>query len=151
MGVLTLHNSCGRTVWACFIMNIISMAVIQGKCRGNDIEYGALTIQYPAILVLRIYYLFSRQKMIQMIAIAGLIVCTAATATMLARFLRSFHVLPKPFAVSGCGAPPSASYWPVFLPAFILHSMLYLLTAYRTMKSTQSLNNTPLLKRLLRE
>lgn len=52
----------------------------------------------------------------------------------------------------GCTAPPPSKLWRMFIPAFVLHTILYLFTAYRGIRNRSiAAEAAPLMRRLLRE
>lgn len=85
--------------------------------------------------------------------------CTATLAQCVAliipfKYLHS-EILVEP-GVSilrlGCIVPPPQNIWPIFVSPVILHTVLYLFTAYRAVMSDSITSETlPLMNRLLRE
>ncbi|KII94209.1 hypothetical protein PLICRDRAFT_88465 [Plicaturopsis crispa FD-325 SS-3] len=127
--LVTLHGPvlqvCNGLLYACLALSISSMFFVQ------------------AILVTRIWHMFIRYKTIRVLAVSLFAVCTVATIAIAATGLNNLQFC----------TPPSltADFWPLFFPAFVLHTMLYGITAAKGFKSAHHLRNRLISKRLLRD
>ncbi|KAF9040190.1 hypothetical protein BDZ89DRAFT_945058, partial [Hymenopellis radicata] len=129
---------CRPIVPFLFISNSIAISIIQ------------------AILVIRVWHLFSSNRKIQIMIIAMF-----ATSVILAmgftidsavriRFQRTGLVVDK-LRILGCRADRPHKFWRIYLPSLCLHTVLYALTAVRALRNRRTLKHAPVLKRLLRD
>ncbi|KAK0209209.1 hypothetical protein DFS33DRAFT_1308334 [Desarmillaria ectypa] len=125
-----------------FVGNITAIAIVQ------------------AILVLRVWYLFFISKKIRIITVFAFIV--SLTTSMLfsivaARKVETLQseISPSPtfihFEVLGCRVSRPPMFWRIYLPSLCLHTLLYILTAFRALQSRRTLKQAPVMKRLLRD
>ncbi|KII92801.1 hypothetical protein PLICRDRAFT_37594 [Plicaturopsis crispa FD-325 SS-3] len=124
---------CDRATRAGFILEIAALAVGQ------------------AIIVLRIWHLYSRVRAAQILVCTIFFACTAASLTALGLSFNDFNFEPFPIPVLGCTAPPVHTFWHMYLPTLVLHTALYLFTAVRAFLIPGRLKDTPILLRLLRD
>ncbi|KII93077.1 hypothetical protein PLICRDRAFT_35250 [Plicaturopsis crispa FD-325 SS-3] len=109
-----------------------------------------------AILVVRIWYLFSRQKAIRVFAVGSFVVSNIATVAILGMAYHTSttisvdHLRAVFPGVAVTCIPPESEYlgWRWLLPALIEHTVLYLLTLYWSFKDD---NKNPFLKRIRRD
>jgi len=126
---------CRSAIKACFFLNVLGLAVIQ------------------AILVLRVYYLFSNSQPIRWIVIASFLASIAISmffAYDSVKRLTLLEPLPK-FGIFGCRASRPRHFWRIFLPPLVLHSLLFFLTVLRALTSKDLLKSSPVVKRLVRD
>lgn len=139
-----------------FILTVISMLIAQGSPSFLDLH--SISAHKPkAVLVLRIWFLYPHSKFARLSAVVILFVCTvgeAVTLGMSFKGLRS-EILPLPgirLLSLGCVAPPPSNLWRIFVPSFILHTILYIFTAYRGLHRRSIVAEAaPVVQRLLRE
>lgn len=127
---------CDRGIRASLVLEVIALAVIQ------------------AILVLRIWYLFSKNVIARCIAVASFVTATAITVTYVALSfgdLNSIAISIPGLRILGCTSPPPRKFWRFFLPSLILHTILFVCTTVHAISSREFLHSTPITKRLFRD
>jgi len=130
---------CTSAVQFLFFATIIALNIVQ------------------AMLILRIWYLFGRQKWIQygmmalwIVSMVVSLVYTGEAATHLE--LLGSDVDQGVFTLApGCRVARPPTFWKIFLPSLILHTILYILTAIRALRNRRVLKEAPVLKRLFRD
>ncbi|KAF8868208.1 hypothetical protein CPB85DRAFT_1366321 [Mucidula mucida] len=132
---------CRPIVPFLFISNSIAISIIQ------------------AILVIRVWHLFSNNRKIQIMIITmfGTSVVLAMGFTIDSavriRFQSTGVVLDK-LRILGCRADRPHKFWRIYLPSLCLHTVLYALTAVqalRALRNRRTFKHAPILKRLLRD
>ncbi|KAF4606124.1 hypothetical protein EYR38_000169 [Pleurotus pulmonarius] len=106
-----------------------------------------------AILVLRVYYLFSNSKLVQNIVIACFIVSVSislAFACTASINLRPLETLVA-FGIRGCRAERPQGFWRLYLPPLVLHTLLYMFTVLRAVSNRQMLKKSPVMQRILKD
>jgi hypothetical protein len=147
------------------------MAIIQGMpisiCQ---IEMFLHVFPNPVILVLRVWYLFSGNKIVQLGIILGFLASLGTslyfTYVIMSRLRIVQFSMPL---VSGCQAIFPKYFWRIHVPILILHvskiisssqcgliitlrqTMLFTLTVVKALRNRRLLKHNPLLKQLLRE
>jgi len=119
-----------------FPLNLGAMAIIQG------------------ILILRLWYLFQKNKTARYTLLVAFFWCTAGSvATLVVQFnqLHSYLVNMPKRGLSYCADPPPSQFWMVFVPSFILHGVLSLFMIVRVIHNVRTAKNIPLMKRCLRD
>lgn len=112
---------------------------------------------FAAILVVRIWYLYRHSRIARILAVACFVTCVTAECVALGVSFKDLHseiiLLPGVRILElGCIAPPSSKLWRMFFSAFVLHTVLYIFTAYRGIRNRSIVAEAaPLIKRLLRE
>jgi hypothetical protein len=92
-----------------------------------------------------------------MLVVACFVVCVIAAYATLGLSFRDLHseIITVPgvrILGLGCIIPPPSKLWRIFIPGFILHTILYIFTAYRGIRNRSiAAEAAPLMKRLLRE
>jgi len=130
---------CDRTIRTCFILDVIAMAVAQ------------------AVLVLRIWHLYRHSRAAQILAVTSFVICVVAEGVTLGLSIVDLHseiiVAPGVYLLEiGCKALPPPTLWRMFVPHFVLHTICYLFTAYRGIRSRSiAAEAAPLMRRLLRD
>ncbi|KAH7919055.1 hypothetical protein BV22DRAFT_1134128 [Leucogyrophana mollusca] len=121
-----LLYSCGRVAQVVLALSTVSIALNQ------------------AALTLRVCYLFTHRKVIQIGVVAVFLVCTAALIFLVA----SVSGVPGTaeeehhLRVAVCKyASGENTFWRMYLPPVILHATLYLLTSYRLATAGGSTKN----------
>lgn len=112
-----------------------------------------------AILVLRVWYLFSNSKNIRLITVFAFIISLSTSmlfsiiAARQVKTLRTDVSLPRfiHYEVRGCLVSRPPMFWRIYLPSLCLHSLLYILTTFRALQNRRMLNQAPVMKRLLRD
>jgi len=111
------------------------------------------------MLVTRVWYLFQGSKAIQI----GVIVSFVASFVLSLYFLymveKNVEIITPMYLLQlfpnlrneGCKAVRPRSFWRIYIPFLVLHTILYILTAVRALRNRRLLKNAPILKRLLRD
>ncbi|KAK0501029.1 hypothetical protein EDD18DRAFT_787912 [Armillaria luteobubalina] len=136
-----LEKSCIPALEFLFVGNITAIGIVQ------------------AILVLRVWYLFSNSKNIRSITVFAFIISLSTSmlfsiiAARQVKTLRTDVSLPRfiHYEVRGCLVSRPPMFWRIYLPSLCLHSLLYILTAFRALQNRRMLNQAPVMKRLLRD
>lgn len=137
-------------------INLAALTIVQGA-RSCILSRISITHRSccSAILVLRIWYLYSHDRGVRILTVGIFVLCTTLSFAFLGISLNTLHsvkVLPiNGVKIIGCSAPPPQGLWKVFVPSLVLHTYLYLLTTYKTLKETTSRHSAPLRMRFLRE
>jgi len=140
---ITLSNPspefCIPAIKAAFFLNIFSIGGIQ------------------AILVTRTWYLFSYKHSVRVATLLAFIISIITSFVLLWQSLRELRLpeipsqlLAFPF-FAGCHVARPPNFWRTNLPSLILHTILYILTAYKALRNRRLLKTAPVLKRLLRD
>ena len=112
---------------------------------------------YTAVLVLRIWHLYRHSRAAQILAVTSFVICVVAEGVTLGLSIVDLHseiiVAPGVYLLEiGCKALPPPTLWRMFVPHFVLHTICYLFTAYRGIRSRSiAAEAAPLMRRLLRE
>ncbi|KAK0185174.1 hypothetical protein F5146DRAFT_1071691 [Armillaria mellea] len=145
MTVLSLPHPGGKfcipALEFLFVGNITAIGIIQ------------------AILVLRVWYLFSNSKNIRLITVFAFVLSLSTSmlfSILAARKVRTLQTgisLPTfiHYEVHGCRVSRPPMFWRIYLPSLCLHTLLYILTAFRALQNRRMLNQAPVMKRLLRD
>ncbi|KAL0578455.1 hypothetical protein V5O48_003555 [Marasmius crinis-equi] len=114
---------------------------------------GVSTVQ--VVLVIRIWYLFHHSRAIRFLAVGSFVIAAILSFV--------FVVLSFPFLISseqidipgtgriGCSIPAPRNFWRLFLPALILHTLLFVFTVLRAFRTPKVFRDAPLMRRLLRD
>jgi len=128
---------CLPAIQTGFIANIASIGIVQ------------------AMLILRVWYLFSGSKMMQWSMIVAFILSFGLSLLFAILTASELELLSRPplsvTVAVGCQAARPKGFWRMFFPSLILHTLLYILTAVRALRNRRILKNAPILKRLLRD
>ncbi|KAK0434838.1 hypothetical protein EV421DRAFT_1717267, partial [Armillaria borealis] len=135
------RDSCIPALEFLFVGNITAIGIVQ------------------AILVLRVWYLFSNSKNIRLITVFAFIISLSASmlfSIVAARKVKTLQTgIPLPtfihYKVQGCLVSRPPMFWRIYLPSLCLHTLLYILTAFRALQNRRMLNQAPVMKRLLRD
>ncbi|EGN96631.1 hypothetical protein SERLA73DRAFT_58453, partial [Serpula lacrymans var. lacrymans S7.3] len=105
------------------------------------------------VLTLRVWYLFSGRRTIQLLAAGCFCVSFIATIPLVIRLSTEIRMtlvmLP---GMSGCiFAPSNDRLWAAYLPVLFIHSVLYIFLVYRVLSCRVTISRAPILKRFLRE
>lgn len=108
------------------------------------------------ILVLRVLYMFSHSFLVRTIVVAVHVISIVSTVTILALLLNGRSLLTPLFSLEqyvhlkGCTVHAMTGFWHLFLPALVLHTVLYLVTVMRLLSCEDS-PKALLIRRLHRE
>lgn len=123
----------------------------------RPMSVAAITNPNSAVLVLRIWYLYRHSPMARLLVVLCFCTSVAASCTLLyftARDLKPI-MLTVPgvtLRMNGCMTPPPPKVWALFIPTLMLHTIIYLFTAYRGVKNRSVVAEAaPIMNRLLRE
>ncbi|KAI3610601.1 hypothetical protein WG66_007185 [Moniliophthora roreri] len=128
--------SCTNAIKGCFAMNVIGLTAVQ------------------AVLVIRIWYLFKHSPVIRVISILSVTIGAILSAFFVGQSFPLLRSIPNEIPglrQIGCAIPPPTNFWKLFLPALILHTLLFVLTALRALRTPKVFRDAPLLWRLLRD
>ncbi|EEB95809.1 hypothetical protein MPER_05165, partial [Moniliophthora perniciosa FA553] len=107
-----------------------------------------------AVLVVRIWYLFKHSSVIRVVSILSVTIGAILSAFFVGQsfpLLRSIPIEIPELRHIGCAVPPPTNFWKLFLPALILHTLLFVLTALRAFRTPKVFRDAPLLRRLLKD
>ncbi|EGO22198.1 hypothetical protein SERLADRAFT_472693 [Serpula lacrymans var. lacrymans S7.9] len=112
-----------------------------------------ILIIVQVVLTLRVWYLFSGRRTIQLLAAGCFCVSFIATIPLVIRLSTEIRMtlvmLP---GMSGCiFAPSNDRLWAAYLPVLFIHSVLYIFLVYRVLSCRVTISRAPILKRFLRE
>jgi hypothetical protein len=129
--------------------NEFCMSAIQFSLFLEVLVLGAI----QAMLILRVWYLFPN-KIVQygMITIWAFSVTISLVYTGIA--VTNLSILNDSvfnFGGPGCRAARPDEFWRMFMPSLGLHTVLYILTAFKALRNRRILKEAPVLKRLLRD
>ncbi|KAF5337743.1 hypothetical protein D9758_016035 [Tetrapyrgos nigripes] len=127
---------CHKSIQFLFVMNVIALAAVQ------------------AMLILRVWYLFSDQKWIQYSMILCFVACNVLSlyfTIMASQNLKLLNGTIFDLGKHGCRASRPPNFYRMFMPSLGLHTMLYALTAIRALRNRQIFSHAPVLKRLIRD
>ncbi|KAK0224739.1 hypothetical protein EDD85DRAFT_859002 [Armillaria nabsnona] len=147
-----------------FHMTVLSLPQPSGKFCIPALEFlfvGNITAIgiVQAILVLRVWYLFSNSKNIRLVTVFAFIISLSTSmlfSIVAARKVKTLQTgIPLPtfihYEVRGCLVSRPPMFWRIYLPSLCLHTLLYILTAFRGLQNRRMLNQAPVMKRLLRD
>lgn len=127
---------CSKAIPAVFIMGYIGIAVVQ------------------AIIVLRIWYMFSNRPIARSFILAFFLATLITTIVLFKTIYADFRQVSPPvpgISNPGCSAPPSNRVWRIYLPNLILHTVLYLATTWPAFWMRRHGTRSPLMNRLLKD
>lgn len=107
-----------------------------------------------AIIVLRIWYLYSNQLSGRLIVVAAFAACTISVFALLGT---DWHELvPIPLNIPGvslptCPSPFPKHLWKIWVPSLIFHTLMFIATTYQAMRVRQLGGSSQLMDRILRE
>lgn len=104
----------------------------------NQLIQGTTVLCFSASVITSSYFMYQATKDLQIIS--------SKSSVSIPEILSKLHL-----AIDGCQTARPKRYWRIFLPALILHTLLYVLTAFRALRNRQFLKDAPILKRLLRD
>ncbi|KAF9479432.1 hypothetical protein BDN70DRAFT_692981 [Pholiota conissans] len=122
----------------------------------NDFKRG----RYRSILITRVWFLFPGEKHVQFGLIFFFVVSLITSAIFLSLSLHSLEVVNlsafllhfrNAFDIAGCHADRPVAFWRVYLPSLILHTGLYIMTAYHAITNWDDWHQVNLRRRLLRD
>ncbi|KAJ7731228.1 hypothetical protein B0H16DRAFT_1329435 [Mycena metata] len=133
--VFSLPLSCKRGIQTLFVISIVALGVVQ------------------AMLVVRVWYLFSRSRLTRMAMIASFALTNIISLYFAVRAGIQLNVMPNlaHFHIAGCRASRPPKFWRLYLPSLVLHTVLYCLTAFRALRNRRIFKDAPILKRLVRD
>ncbi|KAF8055632.1 hypothetical protein FPV67DRAFT_1540355, partial [Lyophyllum atratum] len=117
---------CDRTIRAVFGMSTVALFVIQG------------------ILVVRVFYMFEHSviaRAIIALTYGGAIVSSITTLILVlngANLLTPLSALAEHVQLVGCPVHPMSKFWHLYIPAFSLHTVLYIFTLIRVLNCEDS-------------
>ncbi len=108
----------------------------------------------PAVIVLRICYVYSKDAIIRGFVVGCFFACTIITFVIYGKIWHDVDSFANPvpgLKIDGCTAPPSRQIWKMFLPNLGLHTLLYLATTLPMIRMRRVGKQSRLLNRLARE
>jgi len=105
-----------------------------------------------AVLVTRVYYLWSHNEVVQRVVLFGFVVLATVAIGFAANAISVLTGinLPEGFG-PGCLNSGKGLYWPIFLPTFIIQTLLFAFTLFRVLGPLRSGQSNSLVKLLLRD
>jgi len=113
---------------------------------------GILVVE--AVLVLRVYVLYSGVRKAQILLLASFLVAVITAATLMGKTLNSVKSEnnPAPQFLVGCFYSSPSDFWAVFVPPFVFETILFVLTLLRAFREhARTERNIPILKCLIRD
>ncbi|KIK71466.1 hypothetical protein GYMLUDRAFT_66673 [Collybiopsis luxurians FD-317 M1] len=122
---------------------------------------GMIAVQ--AAIIFRIWYLFSHDWFIRASAIAAFLSGNFCTCYFLSQNIQVqlatpyvdqaeiLKIIEPDYELRGCTFTIQDNMWRLFVPALILHTLLYLFTTLRVFRVPKALRDTPALNRLLQD
>lgn len=117
-------------------MDVIALAVIQ------------------AIIVLRIWYIFSQRRITRIVVVAIFLAVVVTTTSILGIIFPDFRqeaIVVPGLKLVGCSAPPSNNVWKLFLPNLILHTVLYAATTWPALRLHRQGRTSPFMNRMVKD
>ncbi|KAJ7045225.1 hypothetical protein C8F04DRAFT_1068137 [Mycena alexandri] len=126
---------CKRGIRTLFVISIVALGVVQ------------------AMLVVRVWYLFSQSRLTRMAMIASFALTNIISLyfAVWAGIQLDVTANLAHFHIAGCRASRPPKFWRLYLPSLVLHTVLYSLTAFRALKNRRIFKDAPILKRLVRD
>lgn len=109
---------------------------------------------FPAVIVLRICYVYSKDAIIRAFVVGCFVACTIITFVIYGKIWHDVDSFANPvpsLKIDGCTAPPSRQIWKMFLPNLGLHTLLYLATTIPMLRMRRVGKQSRMLNRLARE
>ncbi|KAK1229939.1 hypothetical protein PQX77_006985 [Marasmius sp. AFHP31] len=105
------------------------------------------------VLVIRVWHLFPHSKTIRVVAVASSVLAVIVSTVFVVLTFPLIIVPDQKFSPnqSGCSIPPPYNFWRIFLPALILHTLLFMFTCLRAIRTPKVFRDAPLMRRLLRD
>lgn len=122
---------CGPAIGTSFVANMAAIGIVQ------------------AVLVLRIWYLFEHSRFVRWGAIAAFLASIMSSLAFSFIAAQNLVLLPIIPGIIGCRAARPVDFWRMFFPSLLLHTLLYVLTAWKALKNRRILKDRPVLKKLL--
>lgn len=133
------------------------MTIAQGLRNFTNVLETRIYFCLLVIVVFRVWFIYPHSRIARFLAISALVICFAGTVVFLGLSFQEIHavlfVVPGvPIIDLGCTFRPPSNIWRIFLPVAIIHTILYVLTAYRGLRNRSITAATaPVVKRLVRE
>ncbi|KAJ8583612.1 hypothetical protein M405DRAFT_775208 [Rhizopogon salebrosus TDB-379] len=131
---------CTQWIRTAFQLSIIVVCMTQG------------------ILLLRVWYMYSRNALARAVACFSYAACTVSSMILMGINLPSLEVSPTSletwrmmYHFPGCAAPSPSMIWAVFIPTTVIHIILFGFTIARVMKFSHKLGMEHLMRRLMRD
>ena len=141
-----LHESASTLFLTSYILSAVLMALCQGWSSPRSVYSDDCNIRKAAI-VIRVWYLFARNRLVRTIAVS-----TFAAAVVASIAIVNFAIKDiKSLLMSTTVIPVSATLLWIFVPSLIIHTVLFALKVYRFSQSSRSLHVEAPLRRFLKE
>ncbi|CAK5266065.1 unnamed protein product [Mycena citricolor] len=124
---------CRQGIQLLFVVSTLALGIVQ------------------AMLAIRVWYLFASSRAMRLFIVAASVVTNVLSLYLAVREGVDMKVQPHIPGVLGCHATRPPMFWRLFLPSLVLHTVLYILTAYRALRNRAVFKEAPILKRLLRD
>ncbi|KAL1680502.1 hypothetical protein EV122DRAFT_262240 [Schizophyllum commune] len=124
---------CRPAIQASFILNAFSISVVQ------------------ATLVLRLWYLFADSNLIRIPTTLAYVANVVLTFYFTIRSAADLEILRNIEHIQGCRVSRPEEFWRIYLPALVVHTLLFVLMLVRAVRNRQFLRQAPLFKRILRD
>ncbi|TFK66178.1 hypothetical protein BDN72DRAFT_159157 [Pluteus cervinus] len=131
------QSVCGFTFRFAFYTEVIASGIVQ------------------AILVVRVWYLFSENRAAQMTIYLAFVASFITSMYFMHVSAKDLQLLPNFRDIveyrQGCKASRPHKFGRVYIPPLVLHTLLYAMTAYCALRNRRLLKEAPIVKRLVRD
>jgi len=126
---------CKRSIQTVFISSVVALGVVQ------------------AMLVVRVWFLFGHSRVTRVVIIACFIITNVFSLYLAVLTGVELQVTPDltQMHIVGCRATRPNAFWRLWLPALVLHTVLYGMIAFRALNNRRIFKEAPILKRLVRD
>ncbi|KLO13234.1 hypothetical protein SCHPADRAFT_890212 [Schizopora paradoxa] len=132
--ILIRHPSCTHAIRTTSSFVVIGMIVVE------------------AVLVIRVYYLWSHNGLVQRFVVIGFVSLAAVALGFAANAISALSGINLPDGFGpGCFNSGKGLYWPIFLPTFIIQTFLFAFTLLRIVGPLRSGQSSSFVKLLLRD
>jgi len=112
-------------------------------------------ISLVAILVVRVIHLWNGSRTVQRLVFLAFLLCVSVAMVIFAFIMKASTAVALPSPFLGCfpnaTGPNGHLYWSIFVPTFLLESLLVILTVVRASRSLKKNRESRLLKCLVRD
>lgn len=110
---------------------------------------GILVVE--AILLIRVYHLWSHNRLVQHGICTTFVLCTGVAIAFSGKAIHDLQGTHLDNNLFGCLNNGDGLYWPIFVPTLIVQSVLFIATIIRMMRPLRTGRNPRVVKRLLRD
>ncbi|KIM64287.1 hypothetical protein SCLCIDRAFT_642341 [Scleroderma citrinum Foug A] len=149
---LLLYSNAGKGygITTAFLTGFALSAVLMALCQGWSspcFVYSDDSIICKAAIVIRVWYLFARNRLVRTIAVSTFVATTIASIVLIIFSTKDIKLL----LMSTTVPPVSRTLVWMLVPSLIIHTVLFALKVYRFSQSSRSLHVEAPLRRFLKE